>query len=253
MIVLRMLLVLLVLPLSAAGDEFQLPNPPAGQVLDQPKWLSRESKVNLENELARLRQSHEVDVLVVIWKHAVPTGMDPEQLARQLGKTWSREDLWALVLHLPETINTPFVAWGGQVLENIAGIPSAPAIDAAVARGLKEWTEQERVASVSLNLGEELVFLQHRRAGEDKVRQQQIATTQTEATQEGRTLFIRIALIILGIFTAAAIAAAAVVWRRIRSRPATFHFPQTRWQRRLGASWSGGSKLITSFTPPKGD
>ncbi len=46
MIVLRMLLVLVVLPLSAAGDEFQLPNPPAGQVLDQPKWLSRESKVN---------------------------------------------------------------------------------------------------------------------------------------------------------------------------------------------------------------
>lgn len=253
MIVLRILLVLLVLPLSAAGDEFQLPNPPAGQVLDQSHWLSRDAKMNLESELARLRQSHEVDVLVVIWKHAVPSEMDPEQLARQLGKTWSREDLWALVLHLPDVISTPFVAWGGQVLENIAEIPSAPALDAAITRGLKEWTEQERVSSVSLNLGEELVFLQHRRTSEDQARQQQLATAQTEAKQGGRARFIRIALIILGIFTAAAIATAAVVWHRLRSRPSTFHFPQTRWQRRLGASWSGGSKLITSFTPPKDD
>ncbi len=218
-------------------------------MLDQDQWLDREQRSQLESELTRLRQTHAVDVLVIIWSQAFDSETDPEQLARRLGATWSREDLWALVLHRPDATTHPLAVWGGPLLEDSADSSLDKPLRDALARGLKEWTGRDRVSGVALNLGEELVFLQSRRRAELAARQQQQTSARAEAGHPGWTGIIRYALIAVAVLIA--IALVATGWILYRSRPTSLRFPKTRWRRRLGANWSGGSNLITSFTPPE--
>ena len=247
MIAFRILLALILFPLASPGEEPVLPVPPSGQVLDQNEWLDLDQRNQLESELTRFRQSHDVDVLVVIWNQALDPGTDLKQLARRLGKTWSRENLWALVLHHPDSEAPPIAAWGGNLLEDLGKPSPEGAFHDALARGLKEWTDQDRVSGIALNLGEEMVFLQLQQRTALKAHKQQQATALAAAKQNGRAKTIRYSLITLASLITVALGTAG--WIRYRSRPTSFQFPKTRWRRRLGASWSGGSNLVSSFTP----
>lgn len=249
MMILRILLALLILPLGVGAADFELPDAPAGQILDGGDWLGNDEKLQLESELTRLRETHQVDVFVVIWSEAIENEIDLQDLAGRLGETWNRGELWAVVLQQPESLAHPIVAWGGLLLESAGKADVEEALDHAVSRGLKEWSERNRVSGVALNLGEELVFHRHRSLAAREKQSQQQAAADAVARQLARTKIIRISLIGLAILIAAALAVFAWILLRAR-RPPTHQFPQTRWRRRLGASWSGGSKLITSFTPP---
>ena len=35
----------------------------------------------------------------------------------------------------------------------------------------------------------------------------------------------------------------------IKRRPSDLRFPETQWRRRLGATWSGGSRIVVSLPP----
>lgn len=251
MTVFRILLVLLVIPFAASAADFELPNPPAGQILDQDDWLGRDDKKHLEGELTRFRDAHGVDVLVVIWSQAFGSEGDLQDLARRLGETWSRESLWAVVVQHQESPDRPFTAWGGELLEKFTAGSLDESLREAVSRGLKEWSDRNRVSGVALNLGEELVFHRNRHQAEREALQFQQLATETAAKQQGRTQVIRYSLLGLAILIAAALL--VIGWIRYRSRPTKFQFPQTRWRRRLGASWSGGSNLNTSFTSSDDD
>ena len=103
---------------AVSGSEFNLPEPPAGQVLDRMEWLTDERRENLETELARLKEEHEVDLFVVIWDRRLPDGQLPEDLANNIGQAWSDGELWGTGLLTPEAINRPLAITGGENLSD---------------------------------------------------------------------------------------------------------------------------------------
>jgi hypothetical protein len=242
-------LILFLSPLAAGANDSPRPNPPTGHVLDHRGWLPKPHVQQLETELSRLRTEHHVDVLVIVWNRTPPPDNDLEALARHLGQTWARENLWAVVLQVPDNVKHPVVAYEGAVIDTLRRDAVDQAIRAAVDRGVKEWTEPDRLASVALGLGEELVYLRLRRQHE----QDSITAAETKAAavakqqKDGRTM--RTAL---GV-TAALLLIGGILTARIlirRRGPARLTFPDTRWRRRLGAPWCGGGDLVTTFTPP---
>jgi hypothetical protein len=243
------LLPLLLLPVTGAAEDVTLPDPPEGQVLDQSGWLSEQDASRLESELSRLRVDHHVDVMVVIWDGPLPSDSDRDAFARRLGQTWANEKLWAVVLQVPGAIDRPGIAHKAAAIDSLHQEESAKTIQTAVARGMKEWSDQSRVRGVALNLAEELVYLQlHHQREPDAV---QPAKDEAPALAQGRQIprTIRIAL---GVAAAVLITALLLAIRMFGRRrgPEQLDFPETRWRRRLGAPWCGGSDLVTTFHPP---
>ena len=102
-----LLLLATLLPPLASGQNAAFPSPPPGQVLDSGNWLPDARRRHLESELGRIRLTHQVDVLVVVWEQGLRPGSSLEDLASRLGETWAREDLWAVVLHVPHSLAPP--------------------------------------------------------------------------------------------------------------------------------------------------
>lgn len=244
-------IVLLVLwPLSLGAEEPTLPNPPVGHVLDRSEWLSRPQTEQLDTELARLRREHKVDVIVVVWDRSLPVDDDLDAFARHLGEQWAREDLWALILQMPESVNRPAVAYDGNVIAALRPEPVANAIRQAVNRGMKDWSEPARLRSVGLEVAEELVYLRLRRQFEQNTIKEARAEEIAAEKRKKETLMIRITVAVM----AAILVLGTIIAIRVfmgRRGPARMTFPATRWRRRLQAPWCGGSDLVTTFTPPE--
>ena len=246
---LRFLLLLLLLPNAAGAEPPPLPNPPVGHVLDRSGWLSGPDTNELETELSRLRKEHLIDVIVVAWDRSLPVDHDLDAFARRLGQSWAREDLWAVVLQMPDTVNRPAIAYEGAAIDSLRKEPVEAAIETAVDRGMKEWTEPARLSGVALNLAEELVYLRLRRQHEQNTIKKAQTKALAIAKQRKENLMIRVTGGIMAtILLIGTVLAARLIIRR--RRPAQLTFPETRWRRRLAAPWCGGSDLVTTFTPP---
>lgn len=222
----------------------EFPNPPAGQVLDIGDRLGSERRGRLESELRRLRSEYNLDVMVVLWTGSLPPSTGLEDLARRLGETWAREDLWAVVLHVPDSLHRPAVASGGSFLETVTEQAAFDAQARAIFRGTKERTPNAQVEALALELGEEFVFLQHRRDYERKG----IVAAQDEQlrAREDRQQAMIVRAIIATLFALLAVALVAVLYF-FKRRPSNLAFPDTRWRRRLGAKWCGGNPVVVSI------
>lgn len=246
---LLLLLLVLLLPRPVGAEEAAPPAPPAGQVLDPSGWLAENDTRLLESELARLRNEYHVDVCVVVWDGPLPGDQDPESFARQLGQSWAREDLGAVVLQHTASAGPPAVACEVAAIDSLGTELVATALAAAIERGMKEWTERTRTTGVALNLAEELVYLRLHHQHDQKTIGQAGKTATLHARQPQTSLAVRIAL---GVLSALLLAGTFIAVRMRRHRgPAELVFPDTRWRRRLGAEWCGGSDLVTTFTPPE--
>lgn len=244
---LRLHLLLALLPVTAAVAD--LPDPPAGHVLDRADWMPRQETKQLETELSRLRREHRLDVIVVVWDRDLPAGQDAEHLARQLGQGWAREEFWAIVLQMPESAGRPVVAYDGPVITRPGPELVDESLRNATNRGMKEWSDPARLRSVALEVAEELVYLRLRRQFE----QDGITKAEAEASAATRrtteTLLMRITIAAMtGILIFGTIIAIRLCIRR--RGPAELTFPPTRWRRRLNAPWCGGSDLVATFNPP---
>lgn len=240
-----LLVLMLLLPRTVGAEDPTMPDPPAGQVLDQSGWLPDNTSGPLESELGRLRRDHQVDVQVVIWDQPLPGDHDPHSFARHLGSTWARENLWAVVLQEPGSDTPPAVAYQGPSLEQLGPETVIPAIQAAIDRGLKDWSDRERTSAVALNLAEELVHLRLRQQHTEAPSQLPVAAPAGRQQENARAIRISLgvvaAILLIGVF---------ITFRLVRRRgPAKLLFPDTRWRLRLGASWCGGTDLVTTFTP----
>ena len=243
------LLLLLLIPGSATADEAQLPSPPAGHVFDLSNGIQRQDRTQLETELARLRDEHHLDVIVVNWDRALPPGHDLDGFAQHLGERWAREELWTIVLQGPDQDTSPAVAFEGRAIDALPET-AVQSIRNAINRGMKDWTQSARLRSVALETAEELVYLrQSRKLGQLPAKDGVAPSPETVQAKSKGTLLIRITIgAMIGMLIFGVIIAVRLC---IRSRrPAEMSFPPTRWRRRLNAPWCGGSDLVTTFTPP---
>ncbi|NNC88554.1 MAG: hypothetical protein HKN82_08875, partial [Akkermansiaceae bacterium] len=118
---------------------------------------------------------------------------------------------------------------------------------AGLARGGRDWAAPARLASSALESAEEFIFLKHARAA----RAVTPAVASTGDAPRSGIRWVRIAaigalLVLLGLL--------AFAWSRVaraKAPPESHRFPETRWNRRFGAPWSGGSDLGATFPTPK--
>ncbi len=234
----------LLLPGVATGQAIDFPHPPAGQVLDAGGWLGEERRSRLEEELGRYRASHALDVLVVLWDRGLPPETTLEGLARRVGETWARHDLWAVVLHVPDSLLRPVVVFGGRASTHYEDEDAGLALHNAVSRGMKERSTRAQVEALGLELGEEFVFLKNRAAHERK--QVMVIHDQQHLVKKERHQSMIFRAFITTMLTLLAVGVVAVI-HLIKRRPSDLRFPETQWRRRLGATWSGGSRIVVSL------
>lgn len=226
---------------KSQGVEF--PSSPNGQVFDPAGWLGADRIVRLENELSRYRRNHGIEVFVVLWSRSLPSGATLEELALRIGETWSQQDLWAVVLHLPESLHRPVV-----VSKNISGQFLAEqsvedTVRSAVSRGMQEPHTRARIEALALETGEELTFYKSRALLEQTRPAISAARALLEGTQpQGLRLFPAMAFIIPTLFL-------IIILCRFRRRSESLSFPARTWHRRLSASWGGGNQITVSFPP----
>lgn len=234
----------LLLPGMAKSQGVEFPAPPNGQVFDPAGWLGADRIIRLENELSRYQKNHQVDVFVVLWSRSLPPRTTLEELAVRLGETWSQQPLWAVVLHLPESLHRPVV-----VSRNTSGpLPGEQFIDdarqSAVSRGMKEPHTRARIESLALEIGEELIFCKNRELLEQTTSTTGDSNTLPQGEQLHRPL---LPPAIVLIFPALLL---IVISCRFHQRSASLTFPARTWRRRLNASW-GGANPITVSIPPR--
>ena len=100
--------------------------------------------------------------------------------------------------------------------------------------------------SLGLELGEEFVFLKNRAAHE---RTQVLAIhDQQHLVKQERPQPMIFRAFITTMLTLLAIGVVAVI-HLVKRRPSDLRFPETQWRRRLGATWSGGSRIVVSLPP----
>lgn len=246
-----LLLSILLLPAALFGQQVQqpLPNAPLGQVHDRSQWLGEERTQLLEDKLQRYRQEHGVDVLVVVWDHALPAESSLHDLATQLGAQWTRSELWAVVLTEANPVGRPEIRYGGAVADAIDPESLDRTVSEVVTRGLKDWTDQSRVEAIAMGIAREFIYLAQRREQELAVVREQAAVIVEERTKVRKRGLA--GFVLKGILAVAALAGGAIAWTSFR-RQRPFEFPETRWRRRLGGEWSGGSTIMvkSSSTPP---
>lgn len=244
MLVRILLLLLLLSPAALRGQATEFPKPPDGQILDTGGWLGENRRANLEAELGRYRKEYEIDVMVILWDHGLPPETSLEELADRLGETWAREDLWLVVVHIPDSLRYPAVVAGGPATGSVREEALSGALLRAIDRGMKERTTRAQVEALALEAGEEFVFLRNRSALEQKLQvaaQHQQARTR-EASHE--TMILR--ALVVTLLALAAVGALAVVYL-LKRHPNHLEFPNTRWRSRLGAKWSGGGHIVVSL------
>lgn len=243
----RLLLPLLLTLVGASllpAQSIEFPLPPDGQVLDRGHWLGKKRTSKLESELTRFRELYDIDVRVVLWDRAVPGDTKLSELAKRLGETWVRSDLWVIVLHVPESSRRPTAVWGGPGSAHLMeGVPDR-ALHSATLRAFKERTVRATIEALGLEAGQEFVFLKHRQELEQQVFLANRA--RQERAREGRdqALIIR-----AGLATMLALIAVAAVGflYYFRRRPSNLRFPETRWRKRFGGDWSGGGNIVVSI------
>lgn len=252
MIIRALALILIFLPGTLAAEEleFELPNSPLGQVLDRSGWLGADRQQNLESKLARYHAEHDVDILVVVWDREIPSELSMHDLARMIGDEWTRTGLWAVILTEPDPVGRPEVRYGGTIAETIAPQSLDTIVSEVVTRGLKDWTDQGRIEAISLGIAREFVYLAQRRDQELAVMREQAAVIHQERSKARKSSLAGIiAKVIGGIGGLIALGAGVFL---ILQRRKPFEFPETRWRRRLGGEWSGGSTIMVkaSTTQP---
>lgn len=241
---------LLLLLLILAGASFvpaqsvEFPLPPDGQVLDRGHWLGKERISKLESELGRFRELYDIDVRVVLWDRAVPSDTELPDLAKRLGETWVRSELWVIVLHVPESNRRPIAVWGGPASQNIMeGVPDR-ALHSATLRAFKERTVRSTIEALGLEAGQEFVFLKHRQELEQQV---YIANrARQERAREGRDQALIFRAGLATMLALLAVAAVGVLYY-VKRRPSNLRFPETRWRKRFGGEWSGGGNIVVSI------
>ncbi len=240
------ILPVLTTPATMWGQTIDFPNPPLGQVLDAGDWLGEDRRVRLEKELRHYRKRYEVDVMVILWDRGLPPETSLDELALRVGQTWERESFWVVVLHIPDSLLRPAVVYGGRAtkryLEEIPGL----ALHSASTRGMKERTTRAQVEALGLELGEEFVFLRHRAEFE---RKEQLASQKEKlenSEERHQTMIFR--AVIATLLALVAVGVVALIYMTKR-KPTDLSFPETRWRRRLGGSWSGGGQIVVSLPP----
>ena len=240
------LILCLLLPELATGQSIDFPNPPRGHVLDAGDWLGPGRRTRLEEELGRYHRNHELNVLVVLWDRGLPPGTTLEGLAQRLGKTWIPHGLWAVVLHIPDSLQRPVVVAGDRTSPPCDGEAIALAVSTSVSRGMKERTTRARIESLALEIGEELAFLKNRT---DHQRRHSMANHAQLSLREGDLQLPMLSRTFIASALALFLIGAITLIYLFRRRPAGLLFPETHWRRRLGAAWSGGTRIIVSVPP----
>lgn len=236
----------LLLPTLASSQSIDFPPPPAGHVLDAGDWLGPGRKARLEQELGRYRRNHDLNVLVVLWNRGLPPGTTLEALAARLGETWAHHGLWAIILHVPDSLQRPVVVAGNRTSRSRDDEAIALAVSASVSRGMKERSTRARIESLALEVGEELAFLKNRAAHQNGqvVSNKNLPDPPDRGLRlpmlPGALIPITLALLLIGVI--------AVIYL-LRRRTTGLFFPETHWRRRLGAPWGGGPRIIVSVPP----
>ncbi len=244
MVVRILVLLTLLAPSPIWGQSIEFPNAPIGQVLDTGEWLGAERRAHLENELGRFRKKHALDVMVILWDRGLPPATGLEELAARIGETWAREDLWVVVLHVPDSLHRPTAVFGGAASERYLDDALVGALRTATLRGLKERTPRAQVEALGLEAGGEFVFLKNR--GELERKAHVAARADQSRNQENRhqaMIFRGFIATLMALFAVGVLASLYLVKRR----PTNLEFPHTRWRRRLGAKWSGGGCIVVSL------
>lgn len=242
----RLLLIIfaLLLPGIATSQGIEFPSPPRGHVLDPSGWLGEDRTLRLEEELSHYRRNHDIDVFVVLWSRSLRPQTTLEELALRIGETWSRQSLWAVVLHLPESLYRPVVVTRSTSTQLSGDESIEGARQSAVSRGMKEPHTRARIESLALETGEELIFWKNQVLHEQNLSASGIPIALYADKQPPERLLpppiILISLILLPI----------IIILRLRRRFAPLTFPETTWRYRLQAKWSGGNRIIVSIPPP---
>ncbi len=236
----------LLLPTLVTGQSIDFPPAPTGHVLDAGEWLGPGRKARLEQELGRYRGNHDLNVLVVLWNRGLPPGTTLEGLAARLGQTWNHHGLWAVILHIPDSLQRPVVVAGNRASQSRDDEAIALAISTSVSRGMKERSTRARIEALALEVGEELAFLKNRAAHHrgqvisNDARPDPIEGGLRLPMLSGALVTSALALLLIGVI--------AVVYL-FRRRTTGLFFPETHWRDRLGAPWSGGPRIIVSVPP----
>lgn len=242
-----LLVLLLATTLPALSQSLDLPPPPEGQVLDPAAWLDPDFTEGLEAELGRIREAHAIDSMTVVWSRPLPAETTLEELARRLGETWGREELWSITLYAPDSNEQPAVAIGGPAAAGLSEQALAQALTAVAIRAGKEPAPQELVTTTTLEIAEELMFLAHPAPQQPASTVPPIAGTAAPAGSFDLRLLVLAAVGGLGVLGGVGV----ITFALLRRRPAASNlFPETRWRRRLGGEWSGGS-CATATIPSK--
>jgi len=240
---LALIICTLLLPGAAKSQGVEFPSSPDGQVFDPTGWLGADRIVRLENELSRYRKNHGIEVFVVLWNRSLPSRTTLEDLALRVGETWAQQALWAVVLHLPESLHRPVVV-SKNTSGKFAGEQSIEdAMQSAVARGMKEPHNRARVESLALETAEELTFYKNWALLEQMPPTVGDAKALLKGTQPQRPLHLQaMALTIPTLFL-------IIILCRFVRRSTSLSFPARTWHRRLDASWGGGNQITVSIPP----
>lgn len=225
------------------NDPFALPNAPAHFVDDPGNWMDAETLQKLERQLTNFSVGSEMSIFVVILPDKPVQGGDA--YAALLGEHWDAP-FWGVLLYVPGTSGSPWVAMGGSVGTDLLSLTELRAASARAGYyGRRESEEMEKIKVGVDQLVDEMEFarLRNNRMNEMKAE----AYGQSVTRQQAGQVRWRMLALISGVGVLVLILGSVFLFFQIKKRRGTFEFPETGFRRRLQGQWSGGGNVLYDY------
>ncbi len=221
---------------------------PLSFVSDPSSSLPRETRNSLESFLTTRSNRLQTEVFVLLEPLPAPSLEEAKPIFEEFGNSWS-EDNWAIISFRPGQIGAPLIITGGPFLREIVLETWQNELTTLQELSLQSWQTSPDIDFLARQVADSLAFVSRFKSAtvqslvQDR-NEEILKKHHSDKTQKAYLIAISTALLL-------ALAALAFLLRKAYLARKKLHFPETKWNSRLGAPHSGGSALIHRFPPPQ--
>jgi hypothetical protein len=238
-----LLLAAMLAALSAADFEYGL-RPPSS-VFDPNGFLELQTVKEISEPLAQIFKNEGIDVIVIV----LPDIGDapPAHVAGRFAAEWCTSPIHAVVLHVPNHKDGPWIVPLGKLIEGIEPAKLSQSVAEAVRRAASEPSDTAKVRAAATEAADMLRFW----TGTAINRRQFLETARTRIRleQENKARQWRIAMLTAAASIIPILCGITALIHFLR-KPGPRFFPETNPPRRLGAPHAGGNHAVADLGPP---
>jgi hypothetical protein len=234
------------LPARASAD-FGPPSSLTDNVFDPDGILDQDLTGSLAELLERLLKEDGLDIRVVVLKQIGDT--PPELIARQFSPKWRNPELHAVVVHMPDRADSPWIIPGGRFIESLPLEKVKQEVSGRELRARSVLDDFGRVRAACAWTAEMLRFWKMEAMIQRGVARQAnhlpTVVAPPRPWRQWSSGFVLLAVVSIGV------SGGIALHGRRRHPPVPFHFPDHGWKPRLGAPYAGGNHVVHTLVPSR--